>query len=135
MNEELEGLKREQNAKLRDIGKVLNLDFSLEKLMKERGDPNSYEMQAVKRHREMIEKAETLMKKNKELEIRLRSLTSELGIITKERETLQESYSQQLIIMNKKLEDMKEEKEQKLCILEHQTKGTLKLLIFSPNGT
>ena len=62
MNNQLETLKREQKQKLKDIGTVLNLDFSLEALLKERTNSNSFEMKAVRKHREMIEKAESLIK-------------------------------------------------------------------------
>ncbi|CAI2367990.1 unnamed protein product [Moneuplotes crassus] len=114
MNAELENLKREQFFKLKEIGKALNLDFNLETNMKE-----------LKKHKEMVDKANSLMRMNNDLEVQLSSLTQELSNVTKERETLQESYSQQLIIMNKKLEEMKEEKEQKLSSLEHKTKAQM----------
>lgn len=45
MKKELEVLKKQQKAKLEKIQQLLNLDFSLEELMKMRGNSNSLEMQ------------------------------------------------------------------------------------------
>lgn len=69
----------------------------------------------------MIEKANEIRCKNKELEHKLSSLTEELKTVTKDREGLQERYSQQLIIMNKKLEDSKQQHE--IMNLEHRIKA------------
>lgn len=69
----------------------------------------------------MIEKANEIRCKNKELEHKLSSLTEELKTVTKDRESLQERYSQQLIVMNKRLEDSKQQHE--IMNLEHRIKS------------
>lgn len=54
MKKEIEQLKKQQKAKLEKIQQILNLDFSLEALMKARGNSNSNEMLKAREHREMV---------------------------------------------------------------------------------
>lgn len=58
-----------------------------------------------------MEKADTLIKANKDLEKRLEYLTSDLYELKKDKKIQQENFSQKFIVLNSQLEQLKEDKE------------------------
>lgn len=74
--------------------------------------PNTKESRALQQHKEAKQRAETLQKMNKDLEIKISYYKQEMDLQSLDHNNMQEKHSHQVIGYSKRLDKMKEEQAQ-----------------------
>ena len=88
---------------------MLGLPCEVEYLLKNKD--NAPELALIMEQRKAMEKADGLLKANKELERRIDYLTYDLQELKREKKIQQETFSQRFIVYSQDLEILREEKE------------------------
>ncbi|CDW88015.1 inosine triphosphate pyrophosphatase-like [Stylonychia lemnae] len=118
LRNQIETLKRSHKIKLEELQQILQLPVEIEYLLKNK--ETAPEMQMIHEQRKAMEKADSLIKANKDLEKRLDFLQTELQELKKDKKLQQEQFSQKFIVLNSQIEQLREDKESHKMQLENQ---------------